>query len=113
ATRQFGNSVRLRERSHEAIEFQFETALQDLKYSLRQMRKNSVFAVTAILVLSLGILAASIFTFVDAVLIRPLPYQNPNRLADVPASGAMTPRANLFYFDYLDWKRLNKALRME
>jgi predicted permease len=110
ATRQFGNSVRLRERSYEVIEFQFETALQDLRYSFRQLRKNPAFAVTAILVLSLGIGATvSIFAFVDALLIRPLPFHDPNRLADVTESITMIPRANLSYLDYLDWKRLNNV----
>jgi macrolide transport system ATP-binding/permease protein len=82
--------------------------LQDLRYALRQLRKSPGFAATAILVLTLGICASvSIFAFVDAALIKPLPYANPNRLVDVTESVAMIPRANLSYPDYLDWKRLN------
>src|ERR1022692_3299219 len=84
--------------------------LQDLRYALRQLRKSPSFAATAMLVLTLGICASvSIFAFVDAVLIKPLPYANPNRLVDVTESVAMIPRANLSYPDYLDWKKLNNV----
>ncbi len=86
--------------------------LQDFRHALRQLRKNPGFACTAILVLTLGICASvSIFAFVDAALIKPLPFADPNRLVDVTESVAMIPRANLSYLDYLDWKRLNNVLR--
>jgi predicted permease len=81
---------------------------QDLRYAFRQLRKSPGFAVTAVLILTLGIGASvSIFGFVDAALIKPLPYKDPNRLMDVTESVAMIPHANLSYPDYLDWKRLN------
>ena len=82
--------------------------VQDLRYAFRQLRKSPGFACTAILMLALGIGASvAIFGFVDAALIKPLPYPNPNRLVDVTESVAMIPRANLSYPDYLDWKKLN------
>jgi macrolide transport system ATP-binding/permease protein len=84
--------------------------IHDLRYALRQLRKSPGFACTAILILSLGIGASvSIFGFVDAALIKPLPYRNPTQLVDVTESAAMFPRANLSYPDYLDWKRLNQV----
>src|SRR5580698_5264051 len=108
AMRQFGNATRMRERSHEVVGFKAETLLQDLRFALRQMRKNPGFAITAIVILALGIGAsASIFAFVDAALIKPLPYSNPTRLVSVDESSAGFPRNNLSYPDYLDWKRLN------
>ncbi len=87
------------------------TALvQDLRYALRQLRKSPGFACTAILILTLGMCASiSIFGFVDAALIKPLPYSNAARLVAVTESVAMIPRANLSYPDYLDWKRLNQV----
>jgi len=84
--------------------------LQDFRYALRQLRKSPGFACTAMLVLTLGMCASvSIFAFVDAALIKPLPYPNPNRLVLVTESIPMMPLANLSYPDYLDWKRLNQV----
>jgi len=84
--------------------------IQDLRYAFRQLRKSPGFACTAILILTLGISASvAIFGFVDAALIKPLPYPNPTRLVDVTESAAMFPRANLSYPDYLDWTRLNQV----
>jgi macrolide transport system ATP-binding/permease protein len=84
--------------------------LQDLRYALRQLRKSPGFACTAILILALGMSASvAIFGFVDAALIKPLPYKDPNRLVDVTESVAMFPRANLSYPDYLDWKKMNQV----
>ncbi len=82
--------------------------IQDLSYALRQFRRSPGFTCTSVLILALGMCSSlSIFAFVDAALIRPLPYPNPNQLVDVTESVAMLPRANLSYPDYLDWKKLN------
>ena len=91
--------------------FRFESIVQDLRYALRQLRKSRGFAFTAVLILALGICASvALFAFVDAALIKPLPYLDPTRLADVTESaGTMIPHANLSYLDYLDWKKLNRV----
>src|SRR5437588_3830054 len=84
--------------------------LQDLRYALRQLRNSPGFTATSILTLALGMCASlAIFGFVDAALIKPLPYPNPDRLVEATESIAMMPRANLSYPDYLDWKRLNQV----
>jgi macrolide transport system ATP-binding/permease protein len=85
--------------------------LQDVRYALRQLRQNLGFACTSILILSLGTCASvAIFAFVDAALIRPLPYPNPERLVEVTESAAMFPRgADLSYPDYVDWKKDNRV----
>ena len=81
---------------------------RDLKYAIRQLMKNPGFAATAILVLALGIGASvAIFAFVDAALIKPLPYESPSRLVNMFESNQTGPRFHLSYLDYLDWKRLN------
>ena len=111
AMRQFGNPTLLQERSHEVVGFRLETVLQDLRFALRQLRRSPGLAITAIVVLALGIGASTaIFAFVDAVLIQPLPYANPNQLVDVDESAAVFPRSNLSREDYEDWKRLNTSL---
>src|SRR5271156_6916455 len=107
---QFGNETRLREQSREVVSFSAEGVVQDSRFALRQLRKNPGFAVTAVLMLTLGIAAClALFAFVDAALIKPLPYSDPNRLVGVYESVNVFPRSNLSWEDYLDWKKLQKV----
>ena len=88
------------------------TIAQDIRFALRMLRKSRSFAVTCILTLSLGIAAAvAIFGFVDAALIRPLPYANPARLLAV---GETSPRVSpgmsgYSYLNYVDMARSNRV----
>ena len=110
AMRQFGNPTRLKEHSHEVVGFSFETVLQDLRFAIRQLRKNPGFAATAVLILALGIASSvAIFAFVDAALIKPLPYWDSSRLTVLYESIPIGPKFHLSYPDYLDWKRENKV----
>jgi predicted permease len=85
-----------------------DNLLQDGRFAIRQFRKNPGFIATAIVTLALGICASvSIFAYVDAALIKPLPYPNPSTLVGVYETTPQFPRSNLSYADYLDWKRLN------
>ena len=111
ATRHFGNAARLNERSRDVMGFRVETVALDARFALRQMTRNPGFAVTAMVMLALGIGASTaIFGFVDAALIEPLPYAQPNRLIDVDESGTQAPRENISYDDYQDWKTMNRTL---
>ncbi|HEX4488833.1 MAG TPA: ABC transporter permease [Terriglobales bacterium] len=84
--------------------------LQDVRFSLRQLGKNPGFTCTSVFVLAMGMAASTaIFAFVDAALIKPLPYADPTRLIDVTESVTMIPRANLSYPDYVDWKKQNQV----
>ena len=111
ARRAFGNPTLIREQTHEAWgRAPVERFLQDLRYAIRQLRRSPGFAMTAILVLALGIGAsAAIFGFVDAALLEPLPYQNPDRLMAVSESSMEAPQWPLSYADFLDWKQLNRS----
>jgi macrolide transport system ATP-binding/permease protein len=81
---------------------------QDIRYALRQLRKSPGFSVIAMLTLSLGISASvAIFAFVDAALLKPLPYRDASRLVEVTERTTLFPRNNLSYPDYVDWKRMN------
>jgi macrolide transport system ATP-binding/permease protein len=86
--------------------------IQDLRFAFRQFRKNPGFGLTVVLMLALGTGASvAIFAFVDAALIKPLPFADATQLVDVTETGGFFRRANLSYLDYLDWKEMNKALR--
>lgn len=111
AVRQFGNSTRIKERSQEVMHFRLETVVQDVRFSVRQMGRNPGFMVTAVLMLALGMGASTaIFGFVDAALIQPLPYAQPNRLVDVAESETVFPRSNISRYDFEDWSHTNHTL---
>ena len=87
-----------------------ESVVQDTRFTLRQLRKNPAFTVTATVMVALGIGASvAIFAFVDAALIKPLPYRDPSSLLFVTETTPDLPRAAISYPDYVDWKRLNKV----
>lgn len=87
-----------------------ELIVQDIRYGLRQLRKAPAFTLTAVLTLALGIGASTaIFAFVNAVLIKPLPYKEPGRLVHLYESIPLGPRFHLSYPDYQDWKHDNKV----
>jgi predicted permease len=110
ASRRFGNTVRLHDESHQIVEFRMESIARDLRFAARQLKKNPGFMLTAILMLALGMGASvAIFAFVDAALIKPLPYQNPSRLAVLFESIPVGPRFHLSYLDYLDWKKSDRV----
>jgi macrolide transport system ATP-binding/permease protein len=112
ARRKFGNVTRIEESSREVWQWiTVESILADLRYTLRQLSRAPGFALTAIVVLALGIGASvAIFAFVDAALLEPLPYADPNRLMAVNESSAEAPLWPLAYPDFVDWQRMNKSL---
>jgi len=110
ARRRFGNETRVRERSHEVIGFRFETIAQDMRFALRQLRRNPGFTATAVATLALGVcVSVAIFAVVDAALIRPLPYREPSRLVSLYEAISVGPQFHISYPDYVDWKRMNKS----
>jgi putative ABC transport system permease protein len=84
--------------------------LQDLRFALRILTRNPGFAIVSILALALGSGAnTAIFTAVDAILLRPLPYAQPDRLAAVWEDAAFIgfPRNTPAPANYFDWKSQN------
>ncbi|HJR64237.1 MAG TPA: ABC transporter permease [Gemmatimonadaceae bacterium] len=84
---------------------------QDARYALRQARRAPGFTVVALLTLALGIGAnAAIFSVVNAVILKPLPYAEPDRLVRVWNSWDDQPRGDLSPAEYLDYRERASAL---
>jgi predicted permease len=85
ALRQLGNLTLVKERARDRDIFVWlETALQDVRYALRTLRRNPGFAATTILSLALGIGAnTAIFSLIDALMLRWLPVHDPQRLVEI------------------------------
>ncbi len=90
----------------------FQTMMQDLRYAVRVLAKNPGFTTTAVLALAVGIGANStIFSIVDSVLLRPLPYPAADRLMTVSMHFAPqnAPLGTMCMADFLDWKSRNRS----
>lgn len=78
----------------------------DLRYALRQMRRNPAFTVAAALTLALGIAATTtVFSFVDAALLRPLPYPEADRLFVLWNERGDKRREPVSYPNFMDYRK--------
>ena len=86
-----------------------ETLLQDSRYSLRGFRRNPIFTITVIATLALGIGATTaVFSVVDPILFRPLPYAHPDRLVSVGLVQSLETQEFTLGGFFFDWQRNQK-----
>jgi hypothetical protein len=93
ARRDFGNVTLFRERSPEVWQWQrLESLLVDLKHVCRRLRRSPGFAITVVLTLAIGIGAnTAVFSVLDSVLLRPLPYPEPQQLVSLHINAPGAP----------------------
>jgi putative ABC transport system permease protein len=84
--------------------------LNDLRYALRQLRKNAGFTAVAVITLALAIGAnTSVFSVVDQVLLHPLPYPDSDRIVEVSQTFKGLPTSDASPANYLDWVSQNQV----
>jgi putative ABC transport system permease protein len=81
------------------------TLAQNFRYAFRRLKNNPGFTLVAVLTLALGIGAnTAMFSIVNAVLLRPLPYRDPQKLVLLAEHWPQFPRLSLSYLNYRDWR---------
>ena len=83
---------------------------QDLRYALRQLRKNPGFATVSAITLALAVgISTTVFSVIYAMLIRPLPYDHPGRIFSLDTYSPQGYFQPASYPEYLDWRRENRT----
>src|SRR5712691_1073536 len=86
------------------------TIWQDIRFAVRMLAKNWSVTAIIVVVLALGIGAnTAIFSVVNAALLRPLPYTDPDRLVRLSEDSPQVPQMSISYPNFLDWRQQNKV----
>src|SRR6185437_14402152 len=113
ARRQFGNYTTQIERTRDMdISEGFDAILRSLRLSLRALAKSPAFSITVVLTLALGIGANSaVFSAINSVLLRPLPFPNSERIVSIAQMQAKTPQPQISPARLEDWNRMNHTFQ--
>jgi putative ABC transport system permease protein len=112
ARRELGSQTLVHEATRDQWGWRWlENLLQDVRYGLRTLRKNPGFTAIVVITLALGIGAnTAIFSIVDAVLLRPLPFHDPDRVVRILEAVKNLPYTSISGEDYFDWESQNHTL---
>ena len=113
ARRQFGNLTRLKERGHDERTMRLvEDVTRDVRHAARGLWRSPGFSLAVILTLALGIGGnTAVFSVVDQLLLRPLPYPDGDQLVIVEESVGANPHADVSPANWLDWQRESRTFR--
>jgi predicted permease len=110
AMRQLGNATLFKEKSHSIVDFGFEGSMGDIRYAVRQLWHSPAFTVVMLLTLALSIGANSaIFSVINGVMLKSLPYPRPDRLVRIFLSSSSYPKFPLNPFDFRDYRARNHS----
>ena len=106
ARTEFGSHVRFKEECREAMGGNaIDAAIQDVRFSLRSLRKSPGFSLVAVITLALGIGATvATFSVVNTVLLRPFAFSHPEKLLWVYSQRSDNPRTNFSLPEYCDYR---------
>jgi predicted permease len=112
ARRRFGNRLQISEAVRAVhVPVYLDHLQQDLRYALRGLRHSPLFTAAALLTLALGLGASTaVFSVVDRILFRPLPYAEPDRLVWLGMAAPIDPNEFLLSPDYLAWRKTQTVL---
>jgi putative ABC transport system permease protein len=113
ARRQFGNLTRLKERGHDERTMRLvEDVTRDVRHAARGLWRSPGFSLAVILTLALGIGGnTAVFSVVDQLLLRPLPYPDGDQLVVVEETVGANPHADVSPANWLDWQRESRTFR--
>ena len=113
ARRKFGNLTRLKEHGHDELTMRLvEDVTRDVRHAARGLWRSPGFSLAVILTLALGIGGnTAVFSVVDQLLLRPLPYPDGDQLVVVEETVGANPHADVSPANWLDWQRESRTFR--